>query len=215
MKVFRELELRGAQAKLSQLVETIEGLLADGWMRDFDQESKVSPAATSEMYCFSCTKNLGREAASLWLAYRDQNTLYVSNIIPTETKRLDFDQYNSVLREFYDKFAQVAAEQIGMDHQLTPATKQIEDWVSEETATKLKVFSASANKSTGSSHPLDEQRWFGFLIAAHSEATTLDAGKLRRWLIEDEGWPEDVAYDLSVEYEFARSLLAFYDENRK
>ena len=90
----------------------------------------------------------------------------------------------------------------------------ITEWVSDETAEKLHTFSACANKSTGSSHPMDETRWYAFLMATHTERSSLAPESLRRWLQEEEGWDEDHAWKLSIEYETARSLFTYYDSER-
>ncbi|WFU71056.1 hypothetical protein [Bradyrhizobium sp. CB2312] len=70
-----------------------------------------------------------------------------------------------------------------------------------------------ANKSTGSSHPLDQQRWLRFLILAHCSAQKPDGERLRRWLMEVEG-DEDHALKLVIEYEFGLDLLNAYDSQR-
>jgi hypothetical protein len=214
MKVFREMEIKGSGTALMELIASIEKMLDRGWSRDHEREEKVNSGVSTPMYCFSCTEGPNREAAALWLAWRGSDTLYIANIIPQRLDQLSFDQYNVVAEEFYDHFAKPAAERLGLEHVISSAEKNIEDWVSTSTASKLMTFSRAANKQTGSSHPLDQQRWMDFLVAAHTEATTLDSTTLARWLVENEGWPEDVAYDLSVEYEFGRSLLEFYDEHR-
>ena len=75
----------------------------------------------------------------------------------------------------------------------------------------LKSFSNNANMST--LHPLDSERWRKFLLLAHKDKVDLDAQILTRWLVEEWRWPEDRAFDLAVEYEFARELLDDYDES--
>ena len=83
-----------------------------------------------------------------------------------------------------------------------------------ERADALRRFSAAANKATGSSHPLDRTRWFAFLLSVHGVTPSLDADRLARWLVEVEGWSDDKAHDLVVEYEFGLALLDEYDRNR-
>lgn len=144
----------------------------------------------------------------------ETTTLYVSNIVPKQLSELTFDQYNAILGEFYERFARPAAEALGLQHLMTPDTRDIEDLVSESTATKLRTFSKLANKSTGSAHPLDRARWFDFLVASHSESSRLDSHTLARWLVESEKWAEEKATGLAIEYEFAIALLNFYDEHR-
>ena len=87
----------------------------------------------------------------------------------------------------------------------------IDDIVSELVAKKLKIFSAVANKSTGAAHPLDRRRWMDFLVEAHRSETDLSPSMLRRWMCEVEGWSEDIASELTCDYETSRELLNYYD----
>lgn len=138
---------------------------------------------------------------------------YVSNIVPAEISNLTYAQYNAILADFVDRIAGPAAPRFGFTVTRTEPRQSIEDWSSPDAALKLRRFSGGANKSTGSSHPADERRWFDFIIAAHRARGKLDASRLARWLHEIEGWGEDSAHDLAGEFEKSLALLQFYDEN--
>ena len=89
-----------------------------------------------------------------------------------------------------------------------------EDWMSPTSAELLKRFSRNANKSTGSSHPFDRERWHEFIIGLHAERREIDTEKLGRWLQDVERWSDEAAIDLIIEYEFGRDLLKQYDGSR-
>lgn len=214
MKVFQQLELQGPKPVLTKAIEVISDSLDDGWIRNYDKERWLSSEGSDEQYGFSCSKQLMREAADLWLLYHDDERLYVSNIIPQETNRLSMEQYNVIISEFYERFAKPAAKSLELTHTLTPATKPIEAWLSKETAAKLRRFSNISNKTIGSSYPNDREGWLDFLVAAHSEAKTMSSDILAQWLIQNH-WFEDVAHKLSTEYQFAHSLLTFYNEHQR
>ena len=74
----------------------------------------------------------------------------------------------------------------------------------------LKRFLECANMGDGGSHPLDEKRFFDFIIQAHHERSLLDESTLRGLLI-DEGWSEHHADKLSSKYCFGKDLLKQYD----
>ena len=59
-------------------------------------------------------------------------------------------------------------------------------------------------------HPFDTKQFHDFIISVHQKGEELDASKLQRWF-EDEGWPQDKAYKLAVEYENGLILLTHYD----
>ena len=104
------------------------------------------------------------------------------------------------------------APRFGYRIDATEACQNLEDWTSAEAAQKLRVFSAAANKSTGVSHPMDQRRWFDFVIAVHESRKTIGTDLLIRWLHEIEGWDEESAHELAGQYETALSLLQRYDE---
>jgi hypothetical protein len=85
--------------------------------------------------------------------------------------------------------------------------------MSSESAKLLATYSRSANRTI--THPSDEDLWRNFLIQAHLDRTNLDTETLFRWLTEEEGWLEDRARELTIEFEFALSLLNDYDQRRE
>jgi hypothetical protein len=197
------------------LVSRLENRLANGWSRNKDREEEMSRTiVSSKLYCFRCNKKNKREAASLYLARAGDpsaDLLYVSNIVPTDLRELTYDQYNFILCEFHERFAKPVGDSMGIRVELSRAEQTLEDWLSPQLANLLKLFSHAANKSTGSSHPMDRERWFDFLIAIHRAREHLDTGLLERWLVEEEKWPDDVAFDLICEFEFSQGLLRRFD----
>jgi hypothetical protein len=200
-------------------VEQIERSLPAGWIRDREAESRArsAPALTPRpTYCFACTKDSHRPAAMLILSQKDGETFYVSNIIPMGRHRLSYGEYNAVLEDFYERVLRPNAEQSGLTkHNLTDADVGLDRWMSSATAEKLRRFSACANKSTGSAHPNDRDRWNDFLLSAHRERSSLDSSTLQRWLVEVEDWQPEVAEQLAIEYGSGRALLAFAEGERR
>jgi hypothetical protein len=209
MKVYRDLVFRGSRPALDRFMADIEQRLTDGWARYHARENEVRRAALGPMYCFSCTTAGQRPASELWVATQADGALYVSNVLASERSSLTYDQYNAIVQEFHDRFALPAAQAAGVEVEIGKADPQIEDFLSEHTARLLRSFSALANRSM--LHPLDRERWNQFLTGAHREGAPLSASMLKRWLIEDEGWAEDEAVNLAIEYEHARNLLEVFE----
>ncbi len=211
MKVHQELRigpLTGDQE--ARFISWVGEHLTTGWSRDFAREEELNRESAREFYCFACQQSPDRPAATLFLTHADRRAtswLYVSNIVPREVQQLTFDQYNHTLNEFETRFAKPAADSIGVRVELSSPEQSIKDWLSPESAKLLRAFSHGANKSTGSSHPMDRGRWYDFLIALHRSGENPNVGLLHRWLVEEEQWPDDIALDLVSEYEFARGLL--------
>lgn len=215
MKVHQELRIGPLTSEQEiEFVSSIDGRLYGGWSRDTNREVELNREGGGRFYCFACSQEANREAATLFLVHparRATSWLYVSNIIPRDSRQLTLDQYNYILREFHDRFAKATGESLGVSVELSTPEQSLENWLSPESAKRLRIFSKAANKSTGSSHPMDRERWCDFLIAVHRAHENPSVGLLERWLVEEEEWPGDVAFDLICQFEFARELLSRFD----
>lgn len=215
VKVHQEMTIGPLDAdQEGALIAQIEGRLSNGWFRNIAREGDLQRCVLTKMYCFTCSKMGEREAASLYLARaQDPSTalLRVSNIVPTDIGKLSYDQYNLIVSEFHDRYVRPVCESLNVRVSLSQPEQTLENWISPELANRLRAFSRLANKSTGSSHPYDRQRWCDFLIALHGARESLDTALLERWLIEEENWPEDTTSDLISEFEFSQDLLKQVD----
>jgi len=209
MKVYRDLIIRGSRQALDSFIASVTEHASGGWVRQLDREARVSKAALGRMYCFVRDGTEKQPAFELWVSTDKDGSLYVSNILTENVSPLSFDQYNDVLADFQMNCAAPAARGAGVEIELTDPNPQLEDFVSERTAKILRAFSGIANRSF--LHPLDDKRWNEFLVSAYRENAKLEGTMLRRWLIEEEHWPEDAARRLEDEYERARSLLETYE----
>lgn len=210
MHVFRELFIRGEPDRLLGVGTTIRDSLGDGWAPDTGAEDHMRKTAVGAraVFCFASPKRDRRPAATVFLVQKADDTLYVANVVPHHQHELSHDEYNAILEEFFHRFAYPAAETCGARAELTEPEADLETWLSPGTATKLRTFSALANKRTGSSHPLDRERWYEFIRSAHEEQADFSSSALARWLHEEGGWDAELSNHLAIEYEFARGLLA-------
>lgn len=214
LEVFKDLTIDGVSAELDAFIDAATAELPSAWSRDEERENQLKKTAFSSdeyQFTFSRVASGGIPAVSLFMI-RSGTSLKATNIVPKEVGSLSRVQYNTILDEFVERVARPVANRFNLTIELTPDHLPITHWLSEDAARRLKSFSGAANKATGSSHPSDFKRWTAFLIQAHREHTNLDTETLQRWLIEEEGWPEDRAVDLAKEFEFARDLLRAYDE---
>lgn len=151
-------------------------------------------------------------AASRLVLWAEPHGYRVANIVPLRCRELGERGYNDVLNDFIDRVARTVSEQGGFELRHTERMQSITDWTSREAAEALRLFSVAANKSTGSSHPLDAERWRRFLMADHLAESSLSSSHFKRWLTEVEGWTGEAATELVIEREFAEELLQDYDE---
>lgn len=148
----------------------------------------------------------------------------LSNIVAViHGDRRDVAAWNSVLEDFISCVAAPATNKTRHKLIVGPNHVAMRDLASLDAERSLRRFSAAANRSTGSDHPLDERRWIEFVIACARAVgrqdrqpltPTLDGKLLCRWLTEVDGWTGDLADDLVRQYEFGLELVQAYDQSR-
>jgi hypothetical protein len=212
LEVFQDLVLYGPAESRPALRKALLDRVAAPWHHDETKERQLSRDASgaADILAFQREESDGLAGATLTL-WSQPDGYKVTNIVPLELGRLGYTRYNAILQDFEQQLAGPAAQQVGFRVKMTAARESIEDWLSPKAAQALWRFSRAANKSTGSSHPLDRERWFLFLIEAHAANGPLDTDTLARWLVEVEGWDDESANELAIEYEFGLDLLSKYD----
>jgi hypothetical protein len=210
LEIYADLKITGEE-DLESFLESLGEKLPEGWSRNRKAETGLSVPSNWRQYCFHCDSRNGRIAGDVWVSCSPQEGAYVSNVLPgveTGVSSLTPAQYHEILESFRDEVLLPVTRGKHVQVYLGDYTVDIEHWLSENTAKLLRGFSRLANRSSGSSHPHDRRRWFDFIIAAHAEHAKLHADELSKWLVESEGWTDDVAQDLALEYEFGRDLLS-------
>ena len=211
IQVFQDLHLRALSADVS-IRERILSHIQAPWRHDPDRERNVRGYASTQEDVIALIREpfegIDEVALVLW---QEEYGYRVANIVPRKAGELGIAKYNEVLQHFVTQVARPAAQLGGFAVDLTVAKQTVDDWLEAVPAASLRRFSGAANKSTGASHPKDQERWYDFLIDAHRTAARLGADQLVRWLVEVEDWPSETAHELAIEYEFARGLLQKYD----
>jgi len=209
MKVFQDLFVTIPDDRITEILELIFSNLPLGWTRDLEGEKKLHEDVDKEFYLFICDKQEEREKARIVFFQKENNTYYVSNIIPLgpDVNELTEDQYNKILNDFYQYCLQPHEASLSLNITMTKDNLTLNGLVSNESASKLLAFSQAANKSTGNSHPSDKARWYDFIKSIVSQGDNLTPDKLFKWLVEDENWRPDIADKLVIEYENEVGLL--------
>lgn len=161
-----------------------------------------------------------------------QGYIKVGNIIPLKKNQLAIDEYNTVLDLFYSEIIVPNKEKLEGLKIVGPETDVFDPkkYISEEALKKLTLFCNLANKTTGSSHPSDEKRWFDFICKTVDDDCVFDYDTLFRFLIDEEywgkkpsgfigamghfAWDEEHAGELALEYENYVRILQFYRDKK-
>ncbi len=212
--VFSDLVLHVRTDERPAAIEALKLAAKPPWTFDAERSEELQRNVVGDpatlAFSRAATEDFPAAGLSIW---SHAEGFYVPNVVPTAMGQLNHAQYNGILADFAERVAQPVADSRGYRLELTAGRQSLADWVSEDVARKLSAFSGMANKSTGSSHPSDELRWFAFIVAAHRTGADLDVDRLARWLHEVERWDEESAHRLAGRYEWARSLLKFSDEH--
>jgi len=206
--VFQDLVLSGPVDSRDALAGALQGQPASPWR--FDREGSANAESNGLgdkgilIFERQATDSLPGARLVLW---PQNGGYYVPNIVPIDMGELTTAQYNAVLGDFAEQIAKPAARRFGYTLSVTAADQNLEDWLTPDSAQALRRFSGAANKSTGASHPMDERRWFDFIIAVHRSGKRIGTDYLVRWLHEIENWDEESAHELASEFERGMALL--------
>jgi hypothetical protein len=212
LEVFRDLNLRGSPAQLDAFHDALMKRMAPPWSRSkADERYSSAVPEFQDALVFHRQPDASVPGARLFL-WRNADHYEVSSIVPIGAEGLGRGGYNTVLKDFVGSVAGPAAEAAGIKLELTVEAQTLDDWATPEVASALRLFSHLADRSTGASHAPDKKRWFDFIVKAHRSGDPLNTSRLLRWLIEVEGWGEDRASQLVIEYEFGLGVLDFVNE---
>lgn len=205
--VMRDLKVLGTDEQIEALIEAMTGEATPPWSRHLEGEENIG---RESFRVFKREANNALPAANVALHLDPDGGIEVVNIVPYDQNNLEPAVYNAILQEFLEKLIQPAADAQSLAVVTSTGGTSLAAEVSPEIARLLESFSGAANKSTGSSHPLDFRRWAAFLIASHRSGRKVDTWLLEQTLRE-QGWSGDRASELVSEFEFSRDLLALAD----
>lgn len=228
MKTYRELYFKGTLKQLSEFVDQIGKYAVGDWKLEkqsvrwkdylfFDYIGELVDKARVSIY-------VGDEIAKC--------ELNVGNIVPLEKNELSVDEYNAVLLKFYDDVIKPYKES-GTELNILQPSDDIfnpTSMISETALKKLELFCSVANKSTGSSHPCDQERWFDFVCQTVDDGKMFDYATLANFLQDETywgkkpddfigvmgnyAWDEEHAYELAAEYVNLCEVLRYYKKTR-
>jgi hypothetical protein len=204
MKVFRNIKLYGPSAQIEALRKKLEE-----WAPIVAWHRIEAPRNTPDAVVFEYAGVAAPNA--LVFLFDEPYGARVTNIVPKRTSSLSHDEYNTIAASFVRDVLDPLATPLAVRVDLGPSERSIEDLLPVAAAAALRRFSCSANRATGTAHPQDAEKWDQFVILAYREHASMAPSTLRRWLVEDENWDDDQAYDLSLKYESALRLLASND----
>jgi len=207
MKTFRDLYIHLNGTELETFASLLEEQASPPWRRRRDKEKNLHSTSGNPI-CFEATEGSDIAPSLLFIFTQPSGRLWVSNIVPTVKNELNYDEYNAVLENFHQRIVVPATEGSTIGVELTGNSITIGQIAGPDVENALILFSNAANKSTGSSHPLDRKRWFEFITIAHESKKEIYPDIIIRSLSEL-GWSDEKAMELGIEFEFAVDLLTY------
>ena len=227
MEIYRELFFKGTSCQLKKFVTDIQKYATGDW------HAKIKEDYGAQWLEFEYTgKNAPETALTISLDDNIQKgSIRVNNIFPLEDGQITISEYNTVLIQFYNDVVK-PYKATHSDVDISQPTDDVFDpttIISEEALDKLRLFCNTANKTTGSAHPLDQRRWFDFICQTVDDDRIFDAGTLATFLqdesfwgkrssllgaIGNSAWDKRQAEKLAIEYENACEILTYYKETR-
>ena len=229
MQVYKELSFIGKKTGLDNLAKDIYQVFPENW---------IKPRNNQMLKDYILADYVGSQAPHAEVSiYYGKDTwrdgyVKVCNIVPLQKNQLTIDEYNQLLDLFYNEVAKAYGD-IHEDIKVVgPSSDRFNpiDCISEEALKKLTLFCNSANKSTGSSHPSDEERWFDFICQTVDDGRIFDYDTLLEFLQDEEywgkkekgflgvigqfAWDEENAEKLASEYEDYVRILQYYKNTR-
>ena len=228
MKTYCELYFKGNPVALKQFIDEIQAYAKGDWKAQVVQDMGTSWIAFDY---YGADVDQASVCISLY-NFETADELRVTNIVPLEKNQLSIDEYNNVLRKFYEDVIR-PYEATHHDVSISQITDDIfnpETVISEEALRKLTLFCNAANKSTGSTHPCDQERWYDFICQTVDDGRIFDYATLAQFLQDEDywgkkgsdflgvmghfAWDKANAEELASAYEDACSILQYYKRTR-
>lgn len=145
--------------------------------------------------------------------YSEKHGVSVLNIVPTTesgVSEIDCDTYNELLDMYKsDVFGYIS------DNKNNEIEENLGIYTIEELIPKsFEKLNNWLNAYPLSSHQLDINRWYDFVIALHQNEENLPADVLVQYLQEEYSWDEKNVEKIALRLESNLSLLDYYDHNK-
>lgn len=212
----RKFLLKGAQSDIEEVLRRIQLEIPGEWTRRKDLEQRMRKLRSSgeNSYCLVKELEPDHQKYAVWIEPRGPGELHITSIIPLLAHApLSVARHNEILEDIEKTLFEPLTRglRIRPISYEVPTKLALEDVLPTESMSLLRRFSDTANKSM--LHPLDALKWSAFVARTHIDNVVLDATLLADWL-QREGWPERQRLQLVEEYEYGRSLLTVYNEER-
>ena len=158
-------------------------------------------------------KNIDPASTIVLGVYFEGKGVSILNIVPlpeSGVSHIDIETYNKILDKFKDDVFQDIHERLN-----NSIDTNKEDYTIEEIIPKsFEKLNRWLNGFPLSSHQLDTNRWYDFVIALHKSGESLPLDTLGNYVKERYRWSEADITKMELRLESHLDLLEYYDNNR-
>ncbi len=135
------------------------------------------------------------------------------NIVSLINNYLECDEYNHIITTFHKEIIEPMESSFDLQVFVSNHISSMQEILGDDVFKKLLNFSNLANKSTGNTNSFDFGCWCDFVFAVFKNNIALSSTDLQNWLMEN-GWLEEMANKLSIDYEYTIEVLTKYEHDR-
>lgn len=212
MKKYIKLIIKGSPEAMVSYVEELKGFVSDAFKFKEISEDNVLRDGYYVEFLARRPVDYRSRVILIW----DEDGLRVCNIVPKTVSFLEVEQYNSVLRHFYEDVVCHTSTR-SLEVAISKEENAMQDLISAPAYRALVLWEEFCNKNSPTSHPNDRERWMDFICELYINDDHLSLSDFKNWLIEDKGWYYDTNdeegrtfLDLELDLEFGLDLLAHY-----
>ena len=205
MLVFQDLKITIPKAKQKVFLDAMEKRLPLGWTRNNEAEVDLGVDGKENVGYFMCDKSTGLPPALVALYEQDENSMYVSNIVPVPETEITTEEYNKILSVFNSSCIAPVAVAMKLQVKLSLANQTLQDWIPNQS---YDLFETAVMYGYPS-HPLDRKKWYNFVISL-ARSKKYDLSYFVDWLIQEKGFDKVSAHNLNIELVHEVELLKLY-----
>ena len=218
MKKYISLSIKNESEVLLNLMKTLKNSSNSVFTylkKNTEEYAKNIFVPESNVACFK-TRRKSLFESYVWLLLSGESII-VTNIVSNKCPQLGVDDYNIIIKAFYNDFIATFIDDSYMI-QMSDDNVEISDIIDEDTYKKLTHWEMACNKETPISHFIDYQNWLDFVVSSFKNGSYLSSEDIVKWLKDDRKWPD--AYEQSINqladyYEYGIAILKYFsDEDR-
>lgn len=197
----------------NQTVEDLMEIVAQVSIEKGYEISRQSSFVNNDTIIVKLTKEGFPQSRLILGYYSEKNGVSVLNIVPTTesgVSEIDCDTYNELLDMYKcDVFGYIS------DNKNNEIEENLGIYTIEELIPKsFEKLNNWLNAYPLSSHQLDKNRWYDFVIALHQNEENLPVDVLVQYLQEEYNLEEKDVKKIALRLESNLSLLEYYDHNK-